>query len=123
MAGTGARSGGQARRGVAFGASLVNGKVLDDSGFGSDSGIIAGMEWAAAQRAQAEVAQLAEHGIGLIDIVVVNVKRFCAAGRLALGAARRGDRDDRRRRYGPAHGRGATTPRSRPCRTRATTRA
>ena len=51
VAGTGARAAG-ARQGVAFGASLLNGKVLDDFGFGSESGIIAGMEWAAAQRAQ-----------------------------------------------------------------------
>jgi subtilisin family serine protease len=51
VAGAGARSGGE-RRGVAFEASLVNGKVLDDFGFGSESGIIAGMEWAARQRAR-----------------------------------------------------------------------
>ena len=51
VAGSGARSGGE-RKGVAFEASLLNGKVLDDFGFGSESGIIAGMEWAAAQRAR-----------------------------------------------------------------------
>ena len=51
VAGTGARSGGD-RKGVAFEASLLNGKVLDDFGFGSESGIIAGMEWAARQRAR-----------------------------------------------------------------------
>ena len=34
---------------MAFEASLLNGKVLDDFGFGSESGIIAGMEWAAAR--------------------------------------------------------------------------
>jgi subtilisin family serine protease len=51
VAGTGARAAG-ARQGVAFGASRLNGKVLDDFGFGSESGIIAGMEWAAAQRAK-----------------------------------------------------------------------
>ena len=50
VAGTGARSGGERR--VAFEASLLNGKVLDDFGFGSESGIIAGMEWAAARRAR-----------------------------------------------------------------------
>ncbi|MEU8001666.1 S8 family serine peptidase [Catellatospora sp. NPDC049111] len=46
IAGTGAASGG-ARRGVAPGAELLIGKVLDDSGYGTDSQIIAGMEWAA----------------------------------------------------------------------------
>ncbi|MEU7726839.1 S8 family serine peptidase [Streptomyces sp. NPDC040724] len=50
-AGTGAASGGKFK-GVAPGAGILNGKVLDDSGFGDDSGIIAGMEWAVAQGAQ-----------------------------------------------------------------------
>ncbi|MEH1168288.1 S8 family peptidase [Micromonospora sp. CPCC 205539] len=48
VAGTGAASHGQ-RSGVAPGAQLVIGKVLDDHGYGEDSGIIAGMEWAAAR--------------------------------------------------------------------------
>ncbi|GGW85014.1 hypothetical protein GCM10010297_02090 [Streptomyces malachitofuscus] len=49
-AGTGAKSKGKFK-GVAPGAKVLNGKVLDDSGFGDDSGILAGMEWAAAQGA------------------------------------------------------------------------
>ncbi len=49
-AGTGAASGGK-YKGVAPEASLLNGKVLDDFGNGDFSGIIAGMEWAAAQGA------------------------------------------------------------------------
>ncbi|WP_217185439.1 S8 family peptidase [Streptomyces sp. AC495_CC817] len=49
-AGTGARSKGR-YKGVAPGAELLNGKVLSDEGFGDDSGIIAGMEWAAGQGA------------------------------------------------------------------------
>ncbi|GHC33496.1 hypothetical protein GCM10010348_70500 [Streptomyces anthocyanicus] len=49
-AGTGAKSEGR-YKGVAPGAKILNGKVLDDSGFGDDSGILAGMEWAAAQGA------------------------------------------------------------------------
>ncbi|MFF1708861.1 S8 family serine peptidase [Streptomyces sp. NPDC058268] len=49
-AGTGAKSGGKLK-GVAPGAKLLNGKVLDDGGSGEDSGIIAGMEWAAEQGA------------------------------------------------------------------------
>lgn len=49
-AGTGARSKGR-YKGVAPGAELLNGKVLSDEGFGDDSGIIAGMEWAAEQGA------------------------------------------------------------------------
>jgi subtilisin family serine protease len=50
VAGTGAKSGGK-YKGVAPGAKILNGKVLDDTGFGSDSGIIAGMEWAVAEKA------------------------------------------------------------------------
>ncbi|MFV2172628.1 S8 family serine peptidase [Actinomadura sp. LOL_016] len=46
IAGTGAASGGE-RTGVAPDASLLIGKVLGDDGFGTDSGVIAGMEWAA----------------------------------------------------------------------------
>ncbi|RZT79468.1 subtilisin family serine protease [Micromonospora violae] len=48
IAGTGAAANGD-RRGVAPDAKLVIGKVLDDHGFGDDSGIIAGMEWAASR--------------------------------------------------------------------------
>ncbi|GAA4672608.1 S8 family peptidase [Streptomyces youssoufiensis] len=49
-AGTGAKSGGK-YRGVASGAKILDGKVLNDEGSGEDSGIIAGLEWAAAQKA------------------------------------------------------------------------
>ncbi|MFF9895522.1 S8 family serine peptidase [Streptomyces longispororuber] len=48
-AGTGAKNG--AYKGVAPGAKILNGKVLGDDGSGDDSGIIAGIEWAAAQGA------------------------------------------------------------------------
>lgn len=51
VAGSGARSGGL-YTGVAPGAEILNAKVLDDSGEGSASGIIAGLEWAAAQGAK-----------------------------------------------------------------------
>ncbi|WP_329538031.1 S8 family serine peptidase (plasmid) [Streptomyces sp. NBC_01450] len=46
IAGTGAASGGK-EKGVAPGASLHIGKVLDNDGSGQDSWIVAGMEWAA----------------------------------------------------------------------------
>ncbi|MCE7045605.1 S8 family peptidase [Streptomyces purpurascens] len=49
-AGTGAKSGGK-YKGVAPGAKILNGKVLDDGGFGSDSEVLAGIEWAAAEGA------------------------------------------------------------------------
>ncbi|MFB4264650.1 S8 family serine peptidase [Nonomuraea sp. GTA35] len=46
IAGSGAASGGK-HKGVAPGAQLVVGKVLDDAGSGMESWIIEGMEWAA----------------------------------------------------------------------------
>ncbi|MCF2532377.1 S8 family peptidase [Yinghuangia soli] len=46
ITGSGAASAGQFK-GVAPDTRLVVGKVLEDTGFGSESGIIAGMEWAA----------------------------------------------------------------------------
>ena len=51
IAGSGAASDGK-YKGVAPGAQLVIGKVLDDSGSGTDSQIIAGMQWAAASGAK-----------------------------------------------------------------------
>jgi subtilisin family serine protease len=48
IAGTGAASDGQ-EKGVAFGAHLAVGKVLGNDGFGQESWIIAGMQWAADQ--------------------------------------------------------------------------
>ncbi|QEV17950.1 S8 family serine peptidase [Streptomyces alboniger] len=47
VGGSGAASDGNKERGVAPGASLAVGKVLGDEGFGSESQVIAGMEWAA----------------------------------------------------------------------------
>lgn len=51
IAGSGAASGGK-NHGVAPGARLLVGKVLGDDGRGSDSQLIAGMQWAVAQHAR-----------------------------------------------------------------------
>jgi subtilisin family serine protease len=59
IAGTGAKGGGK-YRGVAWGASILDGKVLDDFGSGDESGIIAGMQWAAEQGA--DIANLSLGG-------------------------------------------------------------
>ncbi|WP_405663440.1 S8 family peptidase [Streptomyces sp. RK9] len=48
-AGTGAKN--AAYKGVAPGAKVLSGKVLGDTGSGDDSGIIAGIDWAAAEGA------------------------------------------------------------------------
>ena len=50
-AGSGAKSGGK-YKGVAPGAEILDGKVLDDGGYGSESGIVEGMQWAADQGAK-----------------------------------------------------------------------
>ncbi|WP_328301474.1 S8 family serine peptidase [Streptomyces sp. NBC_00435] len=50
VGGSGAASGG-AKKGVAPGAQLLSGKVLNDSGYGLDSWIIAGMQWAVDSKA------------------------------------------------------------------------
>ncbi|MEU3661425.1 S8 family serine peptidase [Streptomyces sp. NPDC032940] len=50
VGGSGAASGGK-KKGVAPGAELLMGKVLNDSGSGAESWIIAGMEWAVGQKA------------------------------------------------------------------------
>ncbi|GAB3165258.1 S8 family serine peptidase [Amycolatopsis stemonae] len=52
IAGSGAASGGRLK-GAAPGARLLVGKVLDDDGFGYESWVLAGMEWAAHSGAKA----------------------------------------------------------------------
>jgi len=61
IAGTGAASGGS-RRGIGFGAGLLNVKVLDDNGNGTDSGLIAGAEWAAQHGAKVANLSLGSQG-------------------------------------------------------------
>ncbi|GAB3157427.1 S8 family serine peptidase [Micromonospora sonneratiae] len=61
IAGSGAASGGR-YKGVAPGAQLLVGKVLSDGGVGTDSEIIAGMEWAA--RSGAKVISMSLGGGG-----------------------------------------------------------
>jgi len=60
-AGTGAASSGY-YKGVAPGATLLNGKVLDDTGSGDDAGILAGLQWAA------ENAKIVNLSLGGTDV-------------------------------------------------------
>lgn len=64
-AGTGAKSAGRFK-GVAFGAQILDGKVLNDQGFGFDSWIIGGLEWAA--ESGAKVANLSLGGGDTADL-------------------------------------------------------
>lgn len=77
VAGTGARSGGK-YKGVAPGAEILNGKVLDDSGYGDDSGILAGMEWAAEQGADIVNLSLGGMDTPEIDPLEAAVNRLSA---------------------------------------------
>ncbi|MFF0482355.1 S8 family serine peptidase [Streptomyces sp. NPDC004435] len=117
VGGSGAASGGK-KKGVAPGARLLNGKVLDDSGSGATSWIIAGMEWAVAQGADvvsmslgnpsetdcddpmsAAAEQLAQNKGTLFVVAAGNTgptlnsvsSPGCAPGVLTVGAT---DRDD-----------------------------
>jgi subtilisin family serine protease len=58
-AGTGALSNGT-YKGVAPGAKIISGKVLDDDGYGDDSNVLAGLEWAA--KSGAKIANLSLGG-------------------------------------------------------------
>ncbi|MGW7520970.1 S8 family peptidase [Streptomyces sp. NPDC054796] len=51
VGGSGQKSGGT-YKGVAPGAELLDGKVLDDEGFGTESQVVAGMQWAADEGAK-----------------------------------------------------------------------
>ncbi|BFO21138.1 hypothetical protein SHKM778_75260 [Streptomyces sp. KM77-8] len=77
VAGTGAGSQGR-YKGVAPGARILDGKVLDDRGGGWDSGIIAGMEWAVAEGAQVVNLSLGDTDTQGIDPLEETVNRLSA---------------------------------------------
>ncbi|MFF0159862.1 S8 family peptidase [Streptomyces sp. NPDC005263] len=87
MAGSGARSGGR-YKGVAPGAGILNAKVLDDSGEGSDSSVIAGLEWAAGQGAKVANLSLGQEDTPGEDPVEAAVNALSkSTGMLTVAAA------------------------------------
>ncbi|MER5888700.1 S8 family serine peptidase [Streptomyces sp. NPDC001941] len=94
-AGTGAKSGGK-YRGVAPGAKVISGKVLDDQGYGDESGIIAGMEWAAAEGADVVNLSLGGGDTPGVDPMEETVNRLSAEKGLlfAIAAGNEGDFGD-----------------------------
>ncbi|GAA3001552.1 S8 family serine peptidase [Actinokineospora diospyrosa] len=70
--------GGGKYRGVANGARLLDAKVLDDTGFGQDSWIIAGMEWAIGQGATIVNLSLGGQDTPLLDPLEEAVNRLSA---------------------------------------------
>ncbi|MER6477916.1 S8 family serine peptidase [Streptomyces filamentosus] len=76
-AGTGALSGGR-YKGVAPGAQVISGKVLDDEGFGDDSAVLAGMEWAVAEGADVVNLSLGSSDSPGVDPLEAAVDRLSA---------------------------------------------
>ncbi|SCK24844.1 Serine protease, subtilisin family [Streptomyces sp. ScaeMP-e48] len=76
-AGSGAKSGGKFK-GVAPDATLLAGKVLGDDGFGDDSGILAGMEWAVAQGADIVNLSLGGMDTPEVDALEAGVNKLSA---------------------------------------------
>ncbi|MGW2639495.1 S8 family peptidase [Streptomyces sp. NPDC001348] len=74
-AGTGAKSNGK-YKGIAPDAKILNGKVLDDSGYGDDSGILAGMEWAAQQGASVVNLSLGGYDTPEVDPLEAEVNKL-----------------------------------------------
>ena len=75
IVGSGAASDGK-RKGVAPGAELRVGKVLDNTGHGQDSWIIAGMEWAAKSGAKIVSMSLGGDATGPSDILSETVDKL-----------------------------------------------
>jgi len=79
VAGTGVASAGS-RRGVAFGARLQVGKVLDYRARGQASWIIAGMQWAVAQGSKVVNLSISDAGGRADDPVVLALESLTASG-------------------------------------------
>ena len=87
VAGSGAAAGGS-RKGVAHGARLLIGKVLDDTGSGYESEIIQGMQWAVAEGAKVVTMSLGGRPTDGTDPMSVAVDEISAAsGALFVVAA------------------------------------
>ncbi|MFE7761741.1 S8 family serine peptidase [Streptomyces sp. NPDC057438] len=78
IAGSGAASDGR-RKGVAPGAELLVGKVLNDAGKGQSSWIIAGMEWAANSGAKIVSMSLGGTATGSSDVLSETVDELSAS--------------------------------------------
>ncbi|WGP14620.1 S8 family serine peptidase [Streptomyces sp. SH5] len=92
-AGTGAKSGG-ALKGVAPDAKLLSGKVLDDEGYGEDSGILAGMEWAVAQGADIVNLSLGGTDTPEVDPLEAAVDKLSAEKGVLFAVAAGNDGDE-----------------------------
>lgn len=92
--------------GVAKGVTLHPVKVLDCNGWGTYSGIIAGLDWVRANHVKPAVVNLSVGGLSS-DALDAAVANLVAAGLTAVAAA--GNRDDDACRYSPGRVAGAIT--------------
>ncbi len=110
VGGSGAASGGS-RKGVAPGADLLIGKVLGDDGFGTESQVIDGMEWAVARGADVVNMSLGSDapsdGTDPMSQTLNELSAASGVVRRRRGQRRPGPGDDRipRRRGRRPHGR------------------
>ena len=99
------------RYGIAWGASILAGKVLDDNGGGADGGILAGIEWALAQGARVISMSLgAEITVDtpFSEVFEAVGQRALAGGALIVAAA--GNGSDRRQGWYAPVGHPANCP-------------
>ncbi|WP_411076114.1 S8 family serine peptidase [Streptomyces sp. cmx-4-7] len=92
IAGTGAKSGGKFK-GVAYDAQFLDGKVLNDDGSGSMSGIIAGMQWAVDQGAKVVNMSMGGLDYEWVDPLETAVNELSKTGTLFVVAAGNGGGD------------------------------
>lgn len=91
VAGTGAESGGK-YKGVAPGAQLLNGKVTDNYGIGTESAIIAGMQWAVDQGAKVVNLSLGGPDSPGVDPLEETVNRLSDKALFVIAAGNSGPR-------------------------------
>ena len=99
------------RYGIAFGAAILAGKVLDDNGGGADGGILAGINWAITQGARVVSMSLgAEVTVDdpFSEVYEAVGQRALAAGTLIVAAA--GNESDRRTSFYAPVGHPANCP-------------
>ncbi|MCB5165848.1 S8 family peptidase [Streptomyces bambusae] len=90
VAGSGAKSAGR-RKGVAPGVRLLDGKVLGDDGWGTDSSIVGGMQWAVDQGAKVVNMSLGGGDEAAVDPKEAAIARLSGKALFVVSAGNAGD--------------------------------